>query len=213
MKVLVFGATGGTGAAVVQQALNKGFEVTAFIRNPAKLKIANPMLHVAEGDVLQQETVDDAVAGHDAVICCLRAPATKAGTLRSHGTKNIVKAMQRHAVQRFICQTSLGYGDSLPVLEQTPFFFKKIIVPYLLKETFADYLLQENIIKETNLNWTIIRPGTLTNGKLTGHYQYGFDYTDTPLQVKVSRADVADFIVGQLGSEQYEKKVAGISYW
>ena len=143
MKILVFGATGGTGSLVVQQALEKGIEVTAFARNPEKLKIQNANLKTVQGDVLQQGSIDKIMPGHDAVICCLGAPAAKAGQLRSEGTKNIITAMTKHGVSRLVCQTSLGYDDSKIVLCYTPFVFRKVVVPYLLKKTFEDHSLQE----------------------------------------------------------------------
>ena len=83
MKVLVFGATGGTGVHVVQQALVKGFDVTAFARDPAKINVQHPGLAVVQGDVLRQSSIDAVMDKHDAVICCLGSPATKAGQLRS----------------------------------------------------------------------------------------------------------------------------------
>ncbi len=212
MKILVFGATGGTGIQVVQQALDKGLEVTAFVRNPDKLKIFNKNLKVVEGDVLQQNTIDKIIAGHDVVICCLGAPAVKAGQLRSNGTKNIINSMQKNGVQRLICQTSLGFGDSESVLKYTPLVFRKIIVPYLLRKTFDDHLLQETFVKQSELTWTIVRPGTLTNGKFTGNYKHGFSYDDHTLKVKVSRPDVADFLLKQIFSNQNQNKVTGISY-
>jgi putative NADH-flavin reductase len=212
MKLLIIGATGGTGKQVVQQALQQGFTVTAFVRTPLKLNITHPNLNVVQGNVLQQSSISKIVGGHNAVICCLGAPAAKAGNLRSAGTKNIISAMQQNGVSRLICQTSLGFGDSEIVLRNTPWFFKKIIVPYLLKKTFADHLLQEIYIQQSSLNWTIVRPGTMTNGKTIGTYRHGFLYSDEKLKVKISRADVASFLIQQVTSPLYQKKVTGISY-
>ncbi|MEO6550082.1 MAG: NAD(P)H-binding protein [Ferruginibacter sp.] len=112
MKIIVFGASGGTGQLAVQQALSKGHEVTAFVRNPAKLSASGKGLKIVKGDVLQQHTIDAVINGHDAVLCCLGAPATKVGRLRSKGTKNIIAFMNEHGITRLICQTSLGFDDS-----------------------------------------------------------------------------------------------------
>ncbi|MEP7144301.1 MAG: SDR family oxidoreductase [Ferruginibacter sp.] len=212
MKVLVFGATGATGKQVVQQALSMGHEVTAFVRNPAKIGYTNPKLKVVNGDVLQQASIEPVMAGQDAVVCCIGSPATKAGQLRSEGTKNILGSMKKHGISRFICQASLGYADSAAVLNNTPFVFRKIIVPLLLKKTFEEHELQETYIRESDLKWTILRPGTLTNGKYTGSYRHNFDYSDAALKVKISRADVADFIMQQLQTDQYIKQTVGLSY-
>jgi len=88
--------------------------------------------------------------------------------LRSRGTQHIVDSIKKSSVNKFICQTSLGYADSKQILVNTSFLFKKIIVPLLLKKTFNEHELQESIIKQTNLDWMIARPGNMTNGKLTG---------------------------------------------
>ncbi len=212
MKILLFGATGGTGKLVLDEALQNGHTVTAFVRNPAKLQTAHSHLTVVTGDVLQKESIDRCISGHDAVICCLGAPAAKAGTLRSQGTKNIIESMEEAGISRFICQTSLGYGDSEIVLKATPFVFRKLIAPLLLKKTFADHLFQEQFIKSSKLEWTIVRPGTLTNGKPTGQVKHDFDYADPSLKVKVSRADVAMFMVSLLKNPASIKQVTGVSY-
>lgn len=211
MKLLLFGATGGTGKQVLLQALEQGYKVTIIVRNPSKITLANSNLKIIQGDVLTA-LPDEAFTGHDAVICCLGAPANKAATLRSEGTKNIIKAMKKANVNRFICQSSLGFDDSVEVLNRTSFIFKKIIVPYILKATFKEHLLQELAIKQSKLNWTIVRPGSLTNGIKTGKYKYGFSYNDSTLKVKISRADVADMMLKQLTMPQYLQKVVGISY-
>jgi putative NADH-flavin reductase len=211
MKILLFGATRGTGKQVLLQALNEGHTVTAIVRDPSKITITNPGLRVIRGDVLLTD-FDDAVINQDAVICCLGAPANKAGTLRSEGTKNIINAMKKANVNRLICQSSLGFDDSVEVLKCTSFIFKKIIVPYVLKATFREHHLQEMAVKQSGLNWTIVRPGSLTNGKMTGKYKYGFSYADPALKVKISRADVAGFLIKEAVSEEYLHNTTGISY-
>ncbi|MEO5891152.1 MAG: SDR family oxidoreductase [Ferruginibacter sp.] len=212
MKLLIFGATGGTGRLVIRQALDKSFNVTAFVRDPGKVNLSHPLLKIVKGDVLQQHSIDTAMEGHDAVICCLGAPATKAGLLRSEGTKNIISSMQKFGISRLICQTSLGYDDSEKVLNYTPFVFRKIIAPFLLKKTFEDHSRQESKIKESDLNWTIVRPGTMTNSPVTGKYKHGYNYNDSTWKVKISRADVAQFMLAQLNNTGYNKMAVGISY-
>jgi putative NADH-flavin reductase len=211
MKLLLFGATGGTGIQVLLQALEQGHYVTAIVRNPAKIAIQSEKLNILQGDVLTSN-LDLAFVEQDAVICCLGAPANKAGTLRSKGTQNIIDAMKKANISRLICQTSLGYDDSKEVLNCTSFFFKKIIVPFVLKSTFSEHLLQEKAIKQSGLNWTIVRPGNLTNGKRTGNYKSDFPYSDTKLKVKISRADVAHLLLKQLATADNNQKVIGISY-
>jgi nucleoside-diphosphate-sugar epimerase len=162
--------------------------------------------------VLDAVSVQNAVPGHDAVLCCLGSPANKIGNIRSQGTLNVIQAMQKTGLKRFICQTSLGYGDSVEVLNRTPWFFKNLIVPFILKKGFADHALQEEYIKQSGLDWTIIRPGNLTDGPHTGVYKHGFSYNDKTLSVKVSRADVADLMLKKLDIDTGIHQTIGISY-
>ncbi len=212
MKTLVIGATGGTGFQVVKQALDKGLQVTAFVRNPSKLTLAHENLKTVQGDVLDKESLARAVAGHQAVACCLGAPAFKAARLRSQGTENIVAAMQECGVSRLVVQTSLGYADSTKVLAHTSFVFRNIIVPFVLKKTFKEHQLQETIVKNSGLAWTVLRPGNLTDGALTGKYRCFDDYIGTKVEVRVSRADVAHCMVEALTGGGFLRQAVGVSY-
>ena len=211
MNILLFGATGGTGKEVLLQVLEQGHFVTAIVRNPTKINIQSDRLKIVQGDVLTSN-IDYSFAQQDAVICCLGVPANKAGTLRSEGTKNIIDAMKKANINRLICQTSLGFDDSKEVLKCTSFFFKNIVVPYILKSTFSEHSLQEKAIKQSGLNWTIVRPGNLANGKKTEKYKSAFSYSDTTLKVKISRADVAHLMLKQLSNNDNFQKTIGISY-
>lgn len=211
-KLIVFGATGGTGSHILQQSLEQGYLVTAFVRNPEKFTVSHENLTIVQGDVLNSLAVEKAVKEHDIVLCAIGSPANKIGVVRSQGTHNIIRAMEKAGVKRLICQTSLGYGDSVALLKQTPFIFRNIIVPFLLKKGFADHAIQESYIKESKLDWVIVRPGNLTDGPLTGNYQHGFPATQKKLEVKVSRADVAHFILRQIDSNVYLRMTPGISY-
>ena len=212
MKLLIFGASGGTGRLILEQALQQGHEVTAFVRDASRLDIKHPNLRVQQGDVLDYKTIEPAMKEQDAVLSALGSPANKIGVIRSQGTQYIIQAMEKYGVRRFVCQTSLGYGDSTPVLDMTPFYFKYLIVPFILKKGFADHALQEEYIRKSGLDWVIIRPGNLTDGSLTGKYKHGFGYDDKTVTVKVSRADVADFMLKQLSDNTYLHKTPGISY-
>lgn len=212
MKLIIFGASGGTGKQLVEQALEQGHLVTAFVRDPSKLDIMHSNLTIAKGDIMNPSSITAAMQGQEAVLCAIGAPANKTGTIRSDGTKNIIQAMKATGVRRLICQTSLGYGDSKKLLDQTPFIFKYIIVPFFLRKGFADHALQEEYIKQSQLDWTIARPGNLTDGPRTGNYQHGFPATAKKLQVKISRADVADFMLKQLTQHTYLRKTPGLSY-
>jgi putative NADH-flavin reductase len=210
MKLLVFGATGGTGREIVAQALAQGHAVTALVRDPAKLGISHEQLAVVQGDVLDAASVEHAMPGHDAVLCAIGA-GTRGG-LRSEGTRNIVRAMEKAGVRRLVCQTSLGYGDSREALNASPLYFKYIVVPFILRKAFADHARQEEHIKRSGLDWIIVRPGNLTDGARTGVYRHGFAATDRTIEVQASRADVADFMLKQLADDTYLRKTPGVSY-
>ena len=176
--------------------------------NPEKLKLHNHNLSIIQGDVLNLVAVTEAVQQQDAILCGLGMPASDKSTLRAEGTANIIKAMETNGVSRLICQTSLGYGDSEAVL---PWHMKYIIVPFILKKAFKDHELQEAKIEESTLDWTIVRPGNMTNGKKTGNYKYGFAATEK-IKLKISRADVAHFMLSQLINSQFLHKKVGLSY-
>jgi len=212
MRLLVFGSSGGTGRHLVEQALEQGHAVTAFVRDPAKLGLAHPSLTLARGDVMDYPSVERAVPGHDAVLCAIGGPAGKGDTIRSDGTRNIIRAMEAAGVRRFVCQTSLGYGDSRAALNRTPWHFRYIIVPLLLRGVFADHERQEEHVKRSALDWIIVRPGILTNGSRTGAYRHGFAATDRTIKARLSRADAADFMLKQLSDDSYLRQTPGVSY-
>jgi putative NADH-flavin reductase len=209
MKILIFGSTGGTGRELVTQALDAGYEVTAFARNPARLDdIAQENLHKVRGDVLDSAAVESAVGGHDAVLCAIGAGAGRT-TLREAGTRAIVRAMEKAGVRRLICQSSMGIGDSRTNLG---FLTKYVIVPVFLRHAFADHERQEAVVRESDLDWTIVRPPHLKDGPRTGRYRHGFSPTDAAIEGKISRADVADFMLSQLTDDAYIRKAPGVSY-
>ncbi|ATL46044.1 epimerase [Chitinophaga caeni] len=211
-RIIIFGASGATGQQVLKQALEPGYEVTAFVRDPAKILLKAPNLTVVQGDVLNAIAVHAALKNQDAVMCTLGAPANKTGVVRSQGSLNIIQGMQALGIKRLICQTSLGFGDGKEVLNQTSFIFKHIIVPFFLQNAFDDHAVQEDYIKKSGLDWTIIRPGNLTDGPLTGIYQHGEQLHLKKIKVKVSRADVAHLMLKELTQTQYLHKTPGISY-
>ena len=209
MKILIFGSTGGTGRQLVKQALDAGHEVTAFARNPARLDdISQNNLHTVRGDVLDAATVESAVPGHDAVLCAIGAGAGRT-TLREDGTRAIVRAMEKAGVRRLICQSSMGIGDSRANLG---LLTRYVIVPVFLRHAFADHEHQEAIVKKSDLDWTIVRPPHLKDGPRTRSYRHGFSATDTMIKGKISRADVADFMLSQLADDAYVRKTPGVSY-
>jgi putative NADH-flavin reductase len=209
MKLLILGATGKTGQELVKQALEQGHTVTAFARHPEELKTKHERLRVVQGDMLDPATLDPAVRRQDAVLSALGVDVLRKHTIMSDGTRNIIAAMKRHRVKRFICITTLGLGDSKGQLGPIYNYF---LIPFLLRNIFADKARQEQVIRESALDWTIVRPGALKNGKHTGNYRHGFANPDHTIKAKIRRADVADFMLKQLKDKTYLRKAVSVSY-
>jgi putative NADH-flavin reductase len=204
MNIALFGATGGTGHQVLIQALERGHHVKALARDPSKLPAGQDRLTPIPGDILDQSAVDACVQGTDAVVCLL---GTRSGAkpIEALGTRTIVKAMQDQGVRRLIAVTSLGVGDSK---DQIPFFFK-VLMQLGLKKIMAAKEEQERTIEESGLDWTIVRPGGLTDGPRTGNYVSGLD--KAIMARRVSRADVAEFVLRQLGDDRYLRQTPAIT--
>ncbi|MDA0267359.1 MAG: SDR family oxidoreductase [Cyanobacteria bacterium] len=209
MKLVIFGATGTIGRQVVEQALEQGHIVTAFARNPAKLDLQHPQLTRCPGDVMDLPAVEQAVRDQDAVVCVLGSGKKLTGTVRSAGTRQIIQAMENIGVRRLICQSTLGAGESWGNLD---FYWKYIMFGFILRQVFADHERQECIVKESGLDWTIVRPGAFIDGPRTGQYRYSFPATDQTIQLKISRADVADFILKQLSDQSSLHQTPSLSY-
>lgn len=209
MKLVIFGATGTVGRQVVQQALAQGYTVTAFARNPAKLDFQHSQLSFIQGDVMDSEAVELAISGQDAVVCVLGSGKKLTGTIRSDGTQQIIQAMEKVGVRRLICQSTLGAGDSWGNLD---FYWKYIMFGFILRKVFADHERQEALVRNSNLDWTIVRPGALIDGPRTGKYRHSFPGTDRSITLKISRADVADFILKQLSDHSSLYQTPSLSY-
>ncbi len=207
-RIVIFGATGRTGQELVTQALKDNYKVTAFVRSPEKLNVSDENLEVIQGDVLNLEDVCRAVENQDVVLCSIGMPASDKSMLRTKGTVNIIKAMEKQGVNRLICQSTLGVGESKVFL---PWYMNLIIVPLILKSTWKDHEIQETKIESSKLDWTIVRPASLTNGEKNGRYRQDFTYSDK-IKGKISITDTAHFMLGQIAENQYLHQKVGISY-
>lgn len=207
-RILIVGATGGTGRELVARALARGHAVTALVRNPSRLRIDHPQLTVVKGDVLDRGSVDAAVRGQDAVLSALGHRRYFYPTrILSEGTSNILHAMEAHGVPRFVCETSLGLGDSAGRLG---LLYTLFVIPVILPFYFWDKTRQERAIARSSLEWVIVRPGALTNGAARGAYRHGRAIGSFFLTVAISRADVADFMLDQLTSNTYLRSAPGV---
>ena len=207
MKVLIIGATGATGQIVMREALAQGHEVTALARDPSAMAAEDPRLRVLQGNALDASSVEAAVAGQDAVLSALGTRSTRPTTLFSESTHNVISAMNKHGVRRLICITGIGAGDSKG---HVGFLYDRIMLPFVVKNVYEDKTRQEEAIKQSDLDWVIVRPARLTDEPAKGEYSVflGGSYTAKT----ISRADVAAFMLAQLTDDTYVRKMPVISY-
>ncbi len=209
MKLLIIGGTGKTGRKLIEQGLAQGHEITAIVRNPGKLRIDNPNLKILKGDVLIPDSIESSFQKQDAVLSALGHKRFFLKTsILSRGTRNIMDAMSKNQVKRFICITSLGINDSRFKLGLYYTFFT---IPVILFFYFLDKSKQEKLIMESDLDWTIVRPGQLTNGKLRTNYHHDVKAGHYLLTKMISRASVAHFMLENLESDIYLQKAVGVT--
>jgi putative NADH-flavin reductase len=207
MKLVVFGSTGGIGTQVVEQALAARHEVTAVARRPSAIALRHERLEVIEGDVLEPETIRGAIAGKDVVISAIGVHDRRPTTVYSEGVANMIKAMQSARVHRLFCVSASG-------LEPGPLWQRLIAKPILwlvLKEMYSDLVRMEEVVKRSNVDWTILRPVAFTNGPRTGHYQVALN-RHLSGGLFISRADIADYIIRQLESVESRCAVVELAY-
>ena len=205
MKVIVFGATGKTGKEILKQALAQGWEVTAFVRDPSRLSSENGDLNIMKGDIFEISTVKRAIQGQDAVICSLGTSELGKTTVRAEGTKNIITAMKENNVDRLVVVSAHGVAESWSSLS----FINKLFFATLLHGARQDHEKQEVVVKESDLDWTILRPSGLTDTPKTGNYAIGEDIK--PITSRISRADVAHAIVKEVHDKTFIGKAVTIS--
>jgi putative NADH-flavin reductase len=208
MHIAVVGATGPTGRELVRQALAAGHTVIAAARNPDAANLPAGV-KVVKADVTDPASLAALVAGQDAVISSLGSKLSrKPTTLLSGGTTHVVAAMQAVGVRRFVCITGIGAGDSKG---HGGFLYDRIIQPLLLNEIYKDKTRQEEVVKKSGLDWTIVRPAMLTNGPRTGSFRVLTNLTGVTAS-KVSRADVAEYILRSLGDPKTYRSTVLLSY-
>ena len=209
MRIAIIGASRGIGAELLKAAIEEGHEVTALVRDPAKLNINPPGLKVITGDILDPSSVATAIAGQDAICVCIGIPPTrKPVDVFSRGIQNILDAIGKESSQKLILITGIGAGDSKG---HGGFFYDRILNPLLLGTSYADKDRADSIVKASNVDWIIVRPGFLTDGSRTGKYRV-IENLSGVTAGKISRTDVADFILKQLVSPTYFRKTLLLTY-
>lgn len=197
MKLIIFGASGGTGRLVTEMALAQGHDVTAFVRSPEKLNIDNPKLTVVKGDIMDAEAVKNAVAGHDAAMALLNTIEPAQFAMFEQGAKNIVEGLKAQGVKLFSWTSSFGVPDGF---ERDP-YYEENFRQGQLKDVYAEGRKAEAIVTESGLDWILVRPPMLLDMPPTGNYRI----VDTPpLDMRmISRQDLAEFMLKSIQDPKY----------
>jgi len=208
MYITVFGATGSIGRLLVDQALVAGHDVTAVTRDAARLTLRHDRLSVVEADPTDPAACGPAVKDADAVVVALGAG--RHGGVREAGTRAVVEAMQEAGVRRLVCQSTLGVGSSRDNLN---LWWRYVMFGALLRPAYADHVRQEEVVRASGLDWTIVRPSAFTDapaGSL-GPMHQGFDGDARGLKLKIGRDDVAAFLLARAEDRTFLHQAVSIS--
>ena len=210
--VLIIGATGGTGRELVKQALARGYSISVLIRNPAEVDFASEV-RTFTGDVLNVESLKRAVSGQDAVISSLGSGATgpfRQMSMLSQGTRNLISAMQSEGVKRLICITGIGAGESKGY---GPWYYNLLIQPLLLRGVYEDKTRQEQEVKQSGLDWTIVRPSTFTDNPPRGAGAVKSFVRMKDVRARtIGRSDVARFCLDELETGRHQRQAPVITF-
>lgn len=212
MRVVIFGATGFSGRAILKETLANNHQVTVLVRKKSAISISDKNLSIVEGDVMDKEIVAEVLKNHDAVIQCLGVGGKgngKPSTFVSEATRVIVEEMEKGEVNRLLAMSNVGAGNSVAF---QPTFFTKIILPFFmkwLKIIIDDKNRMEPIIMNSRLDWTIIRCPNIVDKPSKGRCRATLD--GKGLKLSVTLVDAAAFIVQQLVDNTFSKQAPSIS--
>lgn len=209
MNVVVFGATGDTGRWITDRAARAGHEISAFVRDPHRMRVVHDRVNIVRGDVLDAASVDGAVAGQDAVLSALGSAARNPAPVLSDGVRHILDAMERHRVRRIVVLSAAG-----ALGEPAGFLFGNLglrIFRMWLPGVYREHRKMLEELQRRDLDWIAVRAVLLTNAPPRGHYRVAVEGIPR-WGFRISRADVADFMVRQLTSDEFVRKMPAIAY-
>jgi uncharacterized protein YbjT (DUF2867 family) len=201
MKLLVLGGTGGTGKHVIESALESGHEVTALVRDPAKVATKHDKLTVIKGNAASAADLASALAGKDAVISAL-GPRTKTDPICAEAAAALVEAAKPAGVRRIVWISASGVGDSRAAMNATSFVFGRIIIPLFLTKQYTNHERAENTLRASDLDWTVVRPLQLVD-KSTGKPVTAQTGSGKVAGLKIARSDVARWLVEEAGARAH----------
>ena len=209
MNLIVFGASRGVGRSVTELALADGHRVTAAVRDPSALELNHESLEVVAGDVTDAESVRRNLGGHDVICCTVGAETRGATTLYSEAARNIAQAMEDQGIRRLMFLSNYGVlGEKSSALRTSALL---LLVKLFARGTLEDHRRALDELRKHDLDWIAVRPMPLTNGPRTGEYR--IDVEGLPEGgARISRADVADFMLKQLDGDDYVREIPAIAY-
>ena len=207
MKIIVFGPTGGTGRLLLEKATQSGHSVTAFTRNTSAIE-HRPNLTILAGSVLDADAVAIAVAGQDAVLSALGGRPWRTSPICGPAIRNITTAMAKHRLRRIVAISTLGAAETRADIG---WFARNVLFRFVLRNEVADKEAMEQHLSATDLDWIVVRVATLTNEAARGSFRVADDRTIRGMG-RISRSDVADFMLAQLESDPWLRRKPVISY-
>lgn len=208
MNVTIFGSTGGTGKELVKQALAAGYDVTVCVRNPAKLSVTHDQLIIVQGNLDKPDKISEAVAGADVVLSALGPTSNKPGQPLTEGMRHIVDAMGQQNVSRLIVATGAGVADPNDKPQLIGWLFG-LALQLFAKHVLADSQGMVSIIRNSELNWTLVRAPRLNDKPGTGQIKVG--YAGQGPGTQLSRADFAQFMLEQIRDDTWSRKAPMLS--
>jgi putative NADH-flavin reductase len=211
MELTVFGATGGIGQEIVRQALDAGHRVTAVVRDPARLTVTGPGLHVFTAELTDPEVLRPAVAGRAAVLSGLGARRRQDAGIAASVTRPVLRAVEAEGVPRFL---AVSAGPLGPDPEGQPFLLRRVVTPLVktvLKDIYADLAAMEDEIRHSAVDWTVVRPPRLLNKPVTGAYRTALN-ANLRGGGTIGRADVAHAMLSFIDDSTTVKQAVGVAY-
>ena len=204
MKILVLGANGAVGQLAIDELLKANHEVKALVRNASTLSKKHPRLTVEQGDPTNAPNLEWLLAGQDAVLSTLGARKNKRTTLRFDVATSLLAGMKKHGVRKLVWLDGAGVGSSKEFMQRSSFLFGRIVMPLFLNHMYADAAVADELIERSGCDWVIVRPMSFINRAKTGNFSVVTDMSLTVrLRLRISRADVAAFLVEQVAEDNY----------
>jgi putative NADH-flavin reductase len=204
MKILLLGGNGAVGQLALDEFLNANHDVKALVRNASTLTRKHARLTVVQGDPTNAADLENVLAGQDAVLSTIGARTNKKTTLRADVATNLLAGMKKHGVRKLVWLDAAGVGSSKKFVQRSSFLLGRIIMPLFLDNMYEDAAVADALIEKSDREWVIVRPMSFTNNAKTGRVSVVTDMSLTvPLRLRMTRADVAAFLVEQVLKDHY----------